>query len=105
MGDAVTLSKTFDALSSNGIELAVHADQLRYRPVEAMTNDLKEAIREHRPEVFNVVKRQHVGDVGRCDACEGALIGFPTFDGYINRTCPDCGLWFTCIAVQTNTLR
>lgn len=98
MGDAVTLSQLFTALSSQGIELAIHGDQLRFRPVEAMTDDLKEAIRNHRPEVFNIVNRQHVGDVGRCEACGGELIGFPTFDKYINRTCPDCGLWYTCVS-------
>ena len=69
----MTLSELHAALTAHGIELAIHGDQLRYHPVEALTDELRHAIERCKPDLFILVSGRAIADVGRCDTCNADL--------------------------------
>jgi len=58
MGGAVTPSEILSELQARQVELVVVGDRLRFRPVTAVPEDLREALRTHKAEVMDLVELQ-----------------------------------------------
>ena len=72
--------------------------------IKGAVNQVLPMVKRHKSELLRVLQGDIIDDVGRCEGCGDELIGFSTFDGYIYRTCPECGLWFTCVLGSSATL-
>ena len=58
MGGAVTPSEILSELQARQVELVVVGDRLRFRPVTAVPEALREALRIHKAEVMDLVELQ-----------------------------------------------
>ena len=91
----MTLNMIQSMADSNGITLDVDGDCIVLEGPAEQVDELATTIRQWKPELIKVLQGQTVGNVGTCD-CGSALLGLPTFDGFVNRVCPDCGRWHRC---------
>lgn len=91
----MTLNMIQSMAESPGITLDLDGDYIVLEGPESLVDELSEMIRQWKPELIKVLQGQIVSNVGTCN-CGSALLGLPTFDGFVNRVCPDCGRWHRC---------
>ncbi len=81
-------------LLNSGLSFEVGSNgRLIVKGPKSVVDELKPTIQRLKLELLKIVAGEVVSNVGSCDDCTTDLIGFPVFDGYTNRVCPNCGKW------------
>ena len=73
----MTLQELVEELQMRGVILKVNGDRLLFHPVNAMTTDLRVALRMHKAELVEMLER-----------IQGTA---PIPAGWLLRPCPNCG--------------
>ena len=97
-------------LAARGIRLSVNGEAVRVEPASALTDEDRQAIRDHKPEILLILRsgpadRPRIGTAARPMPVRGR--GLPTLDclwakcggsmalhGRDRFLCADCGTWF-----------
>ena len=91
----MNIDELFSEVDKLGAVIVLVGDSVKCEPAPEnaeLINDIK----FHEQEIVAILQGKSIRGVGDCEACGSALIGLKTFDGYINRTCGNCGEWFRC---------
>ena len=92
----MNLNLILSTAESAGISLSIDGATIVIEGAADQANELATMIKKWKPELIKVLNGETIDNVGQCD-CGSALLGLPTFDGSVNRVCPDCGRWFRCL--------
>ena len=93
----MNLNQIFETVAIIGGEILIDCGRVKLKATAPENLNLIQAIAFHDQELLAILQGKTVNDVGSCGGCGEALIGLKTFDGYINRTCGNCGRWFRCL--------
>ena len=93
----MSLNWISETIKKMGVTIIVKGADLQLSKSASKSPKLIAAVRSHKQELLAIVQDKMVRNVGNCNHCGGELIGFLTFDGYTNLTCPSCGKWFRCL--------
>ena len=85
------------AASDTGVILSHAEDGLIVDGPERAVDSIVGQIKPFKFEIIKMLNGETIDQVGSCDDCEAELTGFPTTDGFVNRTCLECGKWFRCL--------
>lgn len=91
----MTLGTIQSLADSAKITLKLDGENIVLEGPESDVDKLAVMVLTWKPELVQVLQQRIIEDVGTCD-CGTALLGLPTFDGFVNRVCPDCGRWCRC---------
>lgn len=80
--------KVLSEITQKGISLRVLDGAILVRPVELVTAEMADIIRENKPAMVTVLERSV--DLPKCSECGGVQVAVPTFDGYENFECLSC---------------
>jgi hypothetical protein len=82
-------------LRARGIRVRVVGDRLRLAPLEVLTPELLEVVRQHKPELLRLLAGRHeVSTPAACSWCGGALAPYPLdLAGRPALLCPTCKRW------------
>ena len=93
----MNLVQLFGIVESLGAEITLEGDVVEITEPASGHQELIEAVEFHEQELLAILQGKTVNDAGNCDDCGETLISLKTFDGFINRTCGNCGKWFRCV--------
>lgn len=91
------LNSIMQLVHAGTLILELEGDQLVLVAPKAEVERLLPSVKPRKEELVRILRSDTVNHVGVCDVCAFKLVGFSTFDGYVNRVCPECDKWFQCL--------